>query len=383
MNFIFYCDYPPAGHDYYDARKPVVGWVSSDVRIDRMELAADGVVDRRVRLVPRTDVEKANRKRFRHHTGFESSVTVAEWLKGRDSLAVLLRLFSGEKAVGDIPLTLVSALARKQRKRDRLGPVLACPQCHAALVRLSDAFRCEPCGQTYSTTGNSVDFLTEEFKKTFSIAPTENVSAWGYDPKILDIIRRNPEGLFLDCGAGFRNQHYDNVINYEIVDYPSTDVLGVGERLPFADDSLDGVFSVAVLEHVKSPKDCAAEIERVLKPGGVLFCAAAFLQPVHAYPHHYFNMTSLGLESLFPNLEIKEREVPLSLHPMKAVTWLLQGYANGLSEPLKSRFLKMPVSELLALGGPERWHELPLVRDLAREKWFELANGTTILAVKK
>ncbi|MEM9808525.1 MAG: bifunctional 2-polyprenyl-6-hydroxyphenol methylase/3-demethylubiquinol 3-O-methyltransferase UbiG, partial [Cyanobacteria bacterium P01_D01_bin.56] len=47
--------------------------------------------------------------------------------------------------------------------------------------------------------------------------------------------------------------------------------VGVGENLPFEDDSFDGVVCVDVLEHVESPAATVAEIGRVLKPGGV-FC---------------------------------------------------------------------------------------------------------------
>ena len=87
----------------------------------------------------------------------------------------------------------------------------------------------------------------------------------------------------------------DNVVNYEIVDYDTTDVIGLGDTLPFNDCVFDAVISIAVLEHVRYPFACAAEIVRVLKRGGELECSVPFLQPLHGYPHHYYNMTSQGL----------------------------------------------------------------------------------------
>jgi len=42
----------------------------------------------------------------------------------------------------------------------------------------------------------------------------------------------------------------------------------VGERLPFADNTFDIVFSNDVLEHVQDDRECAREITRVLRPGG-------------------------------------------------------------------------------------------------------------------
>lgn len=44
---------------------------------------------------------------------------------------------------------------------------------------------------------------------------------------------------------------------------------GVGEMLPFADDTFDAVLCYDVLEHVRDPEKTLAEVYRVLKPGGL------------------------------------------------------------------------------------------------------------------
>jgi demethylmenaquinone methyltransferase/2-methoxy-6-polyprenyl-1,4-benzoquinol methylase len=46
-------------------------------------------------------------------------------------------------------------------------------------------------------------------------------------------------------------------------------VVGVGERLPFADGSFDGIFSAYVFRNVTSIPETLAEVARVLRPGGV------------------------------------------------------------------------------------------------------------------
>jgi demethylmenaquinone methyltransferase / 2-methoxy-6-polyprenyl-1,4-benzoquinol methylase len=46
-------------------------------------------------------------------------------------------------------------------------------------------------------------------------------------------------------------------------------VVGVGEHLPFADGSFDGVFSAYVFRNLDSIPDALDEIARVLRPGGV------------------------------------------------------------------------------------------------------------------
>jgi len=274
---------------------------------------------------------------------------------------------------------------RKKLKFARIKPLLVCPSCRGRLEERQGSFRCPACGLSYPIGENSVDFLTADFKKQYGIVSTDNVSSWGYDEKILEIVEANPEKMYLDCGAGSRNKFHENVINYEIVDYPSTDILGVAEQLPFADESLDGVFSVAVLEHVKDPFCCAREIMRVLKPGGVVFAAVPFLQPVHAYPHHYYNMTTQGLANLFNGLEIKEEFVPLSLHPMTTIQWMMASYRQGLPEAAQHEFSRMRVKDLLELPPVDDWYRKgvpPIVAALAKEKWAEIAGGNCLLARK-
>jgi SAM-dependent methyltransferase len=68
---------------------------------------------------------------------------------------------------------------------------------------------------------------------------------------------------------------------------PST-VGGVGEYLPFPDDTFDLVLSHEVLEHVQDDRLAASEIVRVLKPGGRL----TLFVPNRGYPYethgHYW-----------------------------------------------------------------------------------------------
>ncbi len=47
-------------------------------------------------------------------------------------------------------------------------------------------------------------------------------------------------------------------------------VVGVGERLPFADGAFDGVFSAYVFRNLTSVDDTLHEVARVLRPGGSL-----------------------------------------------------------------------------------------------------------------
>lgn len=64
--------------------------------------------------------------------------------------------------------------------------------------------------------------------------------------------------------------------------------------LPIANESLDGVIMVSVLEHLYDPIRAVNQVARVLKKGGVYFSYAPFYHPYHASPHDYFRFTQEG-----------------------------------------------------------------------------------------
>jgi SAM-dependent methyltransferase len=229
--------------------------------------------------------------------------------------------------------------------------------------------------------GDKADYLSDELRREADIADADNVSANPYDPHSLELIESFPSGLVLDCGAGKRERYLENVVNFEIADYDSTDVLGVGEVLPFKDASFDGVLSLAVLEHVRDPFRCAAEIVRVLKPGGQLICVVPFLQPLHGYPHHYYNMTHQGLRALFERgLRVERQLVIESVLPVWTLTWFVQSWAAGLPGRVREHFLDLPLRTFMR--SAQELVDEPYVRSLSEEKNFELASATMLLATK-
>jgi ubiquinone/menaquinone biosynthesis C-methylase UbiE len=113
---------------------------------------------------------------------------------------------------------------------------------------------------------------------------------------------------------------------------PNTSVFsGVGERLPFSDESFNIVMCINVLDHVKDPQKTLDEIFRVMVPGGTyLFRVHAFNMPqpirkvlnhVDApHPHHFHpdEMLSAIKSSGFKIEETKiDSEKPFSGHNFK------------------------------------------------------------------
>lgn len=251
--------------------------------------------------------------------------------------------------------------ALKSAKLDRIRPLLR----DGTLVDAS------PC---------LLDCLPAATRAEFDLVPTDNVSAHEYDDRALALIDRHRGGLVLDCGAGLRNTYYPHVVNYEIVAYDTTDVLGTAERLPFADATFDAVLSLNVLEHVKDPFAAARELMRVMKPGAELMAVAPFLQPLHGYPHHYYNMTARGLATLFEGLVDARTEVYGAMRPIWAVNWILQRYAASLGPDHRACFERMTVAELI--GDPRQLERLPIATDLAPDVLSELASAHALMARK-
>jgi SAM-dependent methyltransferase len=70
--------------------------------------------------------------------------------------------------------------------------------------------------------------------------------------------------------------------------YADRIVAAVGESLPFANESFDLVTTYQTLEHVADVQQCAREMLRVLRPGGVLYVRApdysSFFEPHYRVP---------------------------------------------------------------------------------------------------
>lgn len=206
-------------------------------------------------------------------------------------------------------------------------------------------------------------------------------SSHNYPPELVNLIEEKREGWVLDCGSGSRDQKYSNVVNFDIQPYNGVDVVGLAEELPFEDECFDLVISLVVLEHVKDPRKAALEMQRVLKKGGLLWIDAAFMQPYHGFPSHYYNMTQQGLEQLLlPDMQIVRNSIPNYGTPIWSITWILSRYACSLPEKTRERFLKLPISELLE--SPRNLQERDFVTNLSEEGVKELAATVSVLAKK-
>ncbi len=86
--------------------------------------------------------------------------------------------------------------------------------------------------------------------------------------------------LLLDLGSGSR-RIAKNVLALDIKLSPTLNIVGDGHHIPLKSESIDGVILQMILEHAANPGQVLAEVYRVLKPRGRIYCEVPFLFPVH------------------------------------------------------------------------------------------------------
>ena len=222
-------------------------------------------------------------------------------------------------------------------------------------------------------------------RQSLTLNEYEGESAHPAPRDVTDILKNNPAKLYLDLGCGLRTITFTNCLYVEVYPSLTADLIVIpNDQLPLLDESLDGVFCMAVLEHVEKPWETVREIQRILKPGGKVIIGFPFMQPFHGYPHHYFNATRKGLESLFKKdfdiQELSTRPHQSAAHSLHAILSL---YSKSIKNPsLQEEFESKTVRELLNEEVQNSfWSELQ--QTVSEEANFRMGWGNTLIATKR
>lgn len=131
--------------------------------------------------------------------------------------------------------------------------------------------------------------------KKYCLRFIENVKAKSLRPRVLVIGGG-------EVGSGVSHLYSDSNVDLVGTDvYASTytSVVADGHHLPFCDESFDGVWIQAVLEHVLDPSAVVSEIHRVLKENGIVYADTPFMQQVHEGAFDFTRFTLSGHRWLF------------------------------------------------------------------------------------
>jgi SAM-dependent methyltransferase len=120
-----------------------------------------------------------------------------------------------------------------------------------------------------------------------------------------------------------------DVISVDIYTSSRTTLVADAHRLPFADQSMDGVWIQAVLEHVLDPGRVVDEIYRVLKPRGLVFADTPFMQQVHEGAYDFTRFTLSGHRWLFRRFKLID--AGFSGGPGSALNWAIRYFVRALT----------------------------------------------------
>ena len=313
----------------------VAGWVIPDPENPLKEL--DVKVNGQTRAIAATglrrpDVADAYPDREALWSGFVTEVFIDDLDNTKVDVEVNGLFKEGEVSLNRFQARVkgLERLVPPRPRNWRYADILACPSCLESLDESAPGFRCRGCKRETPTRRGTPIFTdgNTTISSQLLVANPTNPNAADHT-RIIGSHR-----LVLDLGAGNprESEHYPNVVFHEFVHYAHTDVVSICDRLPYRDGVFDAVISKAAFEHMVRPWEMAAEVYRVLKPGGLVHVDTAFMQPVHGDPYHFFNMTLEGAKEIFKSFEM----IRCGIKPYQTPAYGLRMQIDVLLEHLRS-----------------------------------------------
>ena len=214
-------------------------------------------------------------------------------------------------------------------RRD-LYDVLACPNCKVAVVRADTELRCTQCDTTFPIIDGvpimTPDGSVPDIEHDTELATNDFYFPWYYRLVMQSLL---DDQVVVEMGSGDRSNSDPAVIRMDIRLTPYVDLVADAHALPFLPGSIDFIFSLAMLEHLRQPFLAAEEMNRALRDGGYIYGDCAWVFAYHGYPHHYFNASVQGLQQIFGAFrELRTGVAPYQM-PSYALVMVLATYIRN------------------------------------------------------
>lgn len=203
--------------------------------------------------------------------------------------------------------------------------------------------------------------------------------------------------VIVDAGAGeawykplFVRARYlalDYAVGDRTWDYSRLDCVCDLHAMPLKTDSVPFVLCTQTLEHVQRPQVVLSELNRILRPGGTVFCSLPFIGDAHHQePYDFFRYTRYGVEYLFKSACFADVQItPIGGYNTLLVSLVQKGVYRCM-ERLTGRpwFVRIPLRYALRLLlMVMRWaNKLAWGRDRKNPDRYRYAMGFTVIARK-
>ncbi|MBM4000053.1 MAG: methyltransferase domain-containing protein [Planctomycetes bacterium] len=217
--------------------------------------------------------------------------------------------------------------ARDSEDGDRLWSVVACPDCYGAMIAAEGKVHCGRCARPFPIGWNGVPILLARESRYCSNeariscwtprnSPARDMVKWRsryWFPRTTpyDLTRRHREaviasaganGVVLNLGSGRQRPLNSRHIHLDVCPHPNCTVVADAQFLPFAAETIDAVLCENVFEMLH-PFLAAAELRRVVKPGGLVFVSTAFVLP-KCHDDEAFRYSATGLRRVFHDWDV-------------------------------------------------------------------------------
>lgn len=272
---------------------------------------------------------------------------------------------------------------------------ITCPRCASLIgscnINLNDLLeKCKNCGfiiDRMHGIPNLRDGNSKDFNMLESDSKLQNYNSSKLNIPFIDNALES--GLStLEIGGGADICDAPNLIKTDAFLYSTEiDFIADAHALPFADEMFSYVYSLAVFEHLHSPWIAADEIFRILKPGGQVYVLTAFMQHMHGYPDHYFNMTTSGLKRIFSNFEVKyaKPSVFSSFNQLSYIFMDFADFVNDINLCKENSMIKKRLQDSVSTfcDSVEKLDEILLEEKNFSDSMNKIAPSIELLALKK
>ncbi len=125
--------------------------------------------------------------------------------------------------------------------------------------------------------------------------------------KLKSFIERNANNKYtldIGCANSPYSSFFPNRVGLDVTKGENVDIVADAHELPFPDRTFEQILCTEVLEHLHSPEQAIKEMDRVLKPNGILLLTTRFIFPIHDAPNDYYRYTKYGLRHLFRGWDV-------------------------------------------------------------------------------